>query len=121
MESTKYIDCIRAPEEVTCDVCTEPKRKAKKSCLVCLTSYCAPHLENHYSAKRLKGHKLVEPVKNLDARACLTHGRSFELYSRNQQMCICVQCLEGVQEEVVSVEEEWNRKKVLLWHSPSCF
>lgn len=114
MKSTKDIDCIMAPEEVTCDVCTEPKRKAKKSCLVCLASYCTPHLENHYSAKRLKGHKLVEPVKNLDARACLTHGRSLELYNRNQQKCICVRCLEEGQEEVVSIEEEWNRKKAEL-------
>uniref|UniRef100_A0A3P9Q9F0 E3 ubiquitin-protein ligase TRIM38-like n=1 Tax=Poecilia reticulata TaxID=8081 RepID=A0A3P9Q9F0_POERE len=100
--------------EVACDICTEPKLKAEKSCLVCLTSYCAPHLENHYSAKRLKGHKLVEPVKNLDARACLTHGHSLELYSRKQQKCICVRCIEGGQEEVVSTEEECQNKKAEL-------
>ncbi|MEQ2215444.1 hypothetical protein XENOCAPTIV_001113 [Xenoophorus captivus] len=65
----------------------EPKQKAKKSCLVCLASYCSDHLENH-SVERLKGHKLVEPVENLDTRACLIHGRPLELYSKKQQKCI---------------------------------
>ncbi|XP_036001898.1 E3 ubiquitin-protein ligase TRIM39 [Fundulus heteroclitus] len=99
-----------AAGEVVCDVCTEPKQKAKKSCLVCLSSYCSDHLENH-SAQRLKGHKLVEPVENLDARACLVHGRPLELYSKKQQMCICVRCIEGGQEEVVSTEQEWLMRK----------
>ncbi|MEQ2240235.1 hypothetical protein ILYODFUR_012769 [Ilyodon furcidens] len=89
----------------------EPKKKAKKSCLVCLASYCSSHLKNHYSTERLKGHKLVEPVQNLDARACLTHGYPLELYSRKLQMCICARCLDGRQEGVVSAEEEWQKKK----------
>ncbi|XP_027893749.1 E3 ubiquitin-protein ligase TRIM21-like isoform X2 [Xiphophorus couchianus] len=113
MKSTKSVERATVGE-VACDIGTEPKLKAEKSCLVCLASYCAPHLENHYSAKRLKGHKLVEPVKNLDARACLTHGRSLELYSRKQQKCICVRCIEGGQEEVVSTEEECQMKKAEL-------
>ncbi|XP_054914570.1 uncharacterized protein LOC129378287 [Poeciliopsis prolifica] len=113
MKSTKSVECATVGE-VACDICTEPKLKAEKSCLVCLTSYCAPHLENHHSAKRLKGHKLVEPVKNLDARACLTHGRSLELYSRKRQTCVCVCCIEGGQEEVVSTEEECLKKKAEL-------
>ncbi|XP_038128806.1 E3 ubiquitin-protein ligase TRIM39-like isoform X2 [Cyprinodon tularosa] len=99
--------------EVVCDVCTEPRQKAKKSCLVCLASYCSDHLVNH-SAERLKGHKLVEPLQNLDARACLIHGRSLELYSKTQQKSICVRCLEGSQEEVVSNEEAWLEKKTQL-------
>ncbi|XP_030015946.1 E3 ubiquitin/ISG15 ligase TRIM25-like isoform X1 [Sphaeramia orbicularis] len=33
------------PGEVPCDVCTEPKLKALKSCLVCLTSYCRTHVD----------------------------------------------------------------------------
>ncbi|XP_047241205.1 E3 ubiquitin-protein ligase TRIM39-like [Girardinichthys multiradiatus] len=103
--------CTGAAGEVPCDHCMEPKKKAKKSCLVCLASYCSSHLKNHYSTERLKGHKLVEPVQNLDARACLTHGYPLELYSRNLQMCICARCLDGRLEGVVSAEEEWQKKK----------
>ncbi|XP_069375366.1 uncharacterized protein [Paralichthys olivaceus] len=100
--------------EVACDICTERKLPAEKSCLVCLASYCPTHLENHYSTERLKGHKLVAPVKNLDDRACLKHGRPLELYSKKQQRCICVRCLEESPEEVVSNEDEWGKKKVEL-------
>uniref|UniRef100_A0A3Q3QH51 B30.2/SPRY domain-containing protein n=2 Tax=Monopterus albus TaxID=43700 RepID=A0A3Q3QH51_MONAL len=102
-------------DEVACDSCTEPiKLKAEKSCLVCLASYCKSHLENHSSNVRLKGHKLVSPVKNLDEWACLTHGRPLELYSRRQQRCICVCCLKESPEEAVTAEEEWDEKKAKL-------
>ena len=101
-----------APGEVACDICTERKLKAKKSCLVCLASYCPAHLDNHSSTKRLKGHKLVEPVENLDERACLQHGRPLELYSTKKETCICVSCMDEGQEEVVSTEDAWNKKKV---------
>lgn len=103
---------LGAAGEVVCDVCRDPRQRATRSCLVCLASYCSDHLVNH-SAERLKGHKLVEPVKNLDERACLIHGRPLELYSKKQQKCICVRCLEGGLEEAVTTEEEWLKKKVL--------
>nr|XP_020504453.1 E3 ubiquitin-protein ligase TRIM39-like [Labrus bergylta]XP_029136052.1 E3 ubiquitin-protein ligase TRIM39-like [Labrus bergylta] len=103
-----------APGEVACDVCTGRKLKAKKSCLVCVASYCSTHLQNHSTAQRLKGHKLVQPVENLDERACLQHGRPLELYSRTKERCICVLCMEDDQEEVVPTEEEWRRKKAEL-------
>ncbi|XP_035809780.2 E3 ubiquitin-protein ligase TRIM39-like isoform X2 [Amphiprion ocellaris] len=111
---TKKDDEAVGPGEVACDVCIEQKLKAKKSCLVCLASYCSTHVKNHYSTKRLKGHKLVEPVENLDARACLTHGRPLDLYSRKRQKCICVRCMQEGQEEVVSTEDEWDKKKTEL-------
>uniref|UniRef100_A0A673VXY5 Uncharacterized protein n=2 Tax=Salmo trutta TaxID=8032 RepID=A0A673VXY5_SALTR len=99
-----------APGEVACDVCTERKLKAQKSCLVCLASYCETHLGPHTSAGRLKGHRLVAPVKDLDGRACLTHGRPLELYSRAEGRCVCALCVEEGH-EVISVEMEWDRKK----------
>lgn len=101
------------PGEVACDICPEQKLKAKKSCLVCLVSYCSTHLQNHSSSARLKGHKLVEPIKNLDERACLQHGRPLELYSKKEEKCICVRCMEESKEEVVSTEEEWKKRKVI--------
>ncbi|XP_030018107.1 E3 ubiquitin-protein ligase TRIM21-like [Sphaeramia orbicularis] len=103
-----------AAGEVACDVCVDQKLKAQKSCLVCLTSYCAVHLETHSSNKRLKGHKLVKPVGNLDERACLTHGRPLELYNRKRQRCVCVLCMEEGEEGVVSTEDEWDKKKAKL-------
>lgn len=101
-----------APGQVACDICTGQKLRAEKSCLVCLVSYCSTHVKNHSSITRLKGHKLVEPVKNLDKRACLKHGRPLELYSKKVERCICVWCMEGDQEEFISTEKEWNEKKV---------
>ena len=53
-------------DEVSCDVCTENKLKAMKSCLVCLTSYCETHLEPHQRLTGLKRHKLINLVKNLE-------------------------------------------------------
>ncbi|KAM8880708.1 E3 ubiquitin-protein ligase TRIM21-like isoform 1-T2 [Synchiropus picturatus] len=99
------------PGEVACDICTERKIKAEKSCLVCLSSYCSAHLENHLKTKRLKGHKLVEPVENLDERACAKHWRPLELFSRGEQKCICTLCMKEGLEDVVSIEEEWSKKK----------
>ncbi|XP_021433442.2 E3 ubiquitin-protein ligase TRIM39 [Oncorhynchus mykiss] len=96
--------------EVACDVCTERKLKAHKSCLLCLASYCETHLQTHTSAERLKGHRLVAPVDDLDGRACLTHGRPLELYSRAEGRCVCALCMEEGH-EVVSTETEWDKKK----------
>ncbi|KAK7910360.1 hypothetical protein WMY93_015044 [Mugilogobius chulae] len=107
------------PGQVQCDICT--KMAATKSCLICLASYCDDHLQIHSANQRLKGHKLVAPVENLDQRACLTHGRPLELYSRRQGKCICVLCMEEGEEGVVSTEEEWNRKKVLKHYSSKRF
>lgn len=100
------------PGEVACDVCAEPRLKADSSCLDCLASYCSGHIQNHLSSARLKGHKLVPPVKDLDARACLRHGKPLELYSRKEERCICVRCMGEVEGGVLSAEAEWTRKKV---------
>ncbi|XP_056431188.1 E3 ubiquitin-protein ligase TRIM21-like [Gadus chalcogrammus] len=102
------------PREVVCDVCIGPgARRALKSCLVCLVSYCRAHLEGHDSRNRLRGHRMVPPVENLDDRACPVHGRPLELYCRDSGRCICVLCVEeGL--EVVSVETEWEEKRSQL-------
>ncbi|XP_030194965.1 E3 ubiquitin-protein ligase TRIM21-like [Gadus morhua] len=102
------------PREVVCDVCIGPgARRALKSCLVCLVSYCRAHLEGHDSRNRLRGHKMVPPVENLDDRACPKHGRPLELYCRDSGRCICVLCVEEGQ-EVVPVETEWEEKRSQL-------
>ncbi|KAL7855726.1 hypothetical protein AOLI_G00193300 [Acnodon oligacanthus] len=100
-----------APDEVACDICPENrKRKAVKSCLMCLLSYCTRHLKRHQNKLRLKGHKLVAPVEKLDERACLAHGRPLELFWAKEDKCICSLCVEEVT-EVVSVETERGRRE----------
>ncbi|XP_026183545.1 E3 ubiquitin-protein ligase TRIM39-like [Mastacembelus armatus] len=102
-----------APWQVKCDVCTETKFKALKSCLVCFTSYCEAHLEPHQRVPSLMRHKLIDPVENLDERMCEKHERILELFCRNEQICICMLCSETDHKdhEIVPVEEEGALQK----------
>ncbi|XP_067438171.1 E3 ubiquitin-protein ligase TRIM39-like [Thunnus thynnus] len=102
--------------EVLCDVCTETKLKAVKSCLVCLTSYCETHLEPHQRITGLKRHKLIDPVENLEDRMCKKHDRPLELFCKTDQMCVCQFCTELDHKSHVFVHliEEYEGKKVEL-------
>uniref|UniRef100_A0A8C1YXI8 Si:ch211-281l24.3 n=1 Tax=Cyprinus carpio TaxID=7962 RepID=A0A8C1YXI8_CYPCA len=53
--------CYAGPEDVACDICTEMKLKAVKSCLTCTASYCETHIRQHYTVPALQRHNLVEP------------------------------------------------------------
>ncbi|KAI7814332.1 E3 ubiquitin-protein ligase TRIM7-like [Triplophysa rosa] len=99
---------------VPCDVCTGPPQRAAKSCLVCLTSYCAEHLKSH--AARFTKHKLIEPVRNLEERMCTKHERLLELFCKKDQTIVCVLCTEMDHRAhyTVPVEREWSEKKALL-------
>ncbi|XP_034020783.1 E3 ubiquitin-protein ligase TRIM39 isoform X2 [Thalassophryne amazonica] len=102
-------------EEVLCDVCLgEGRPKAVKSCLVCLTSYCAEHLKSHTA--RFTKHKLMEPVANMEDRMCPKHERLLELFCKKDQTCVCVLCTETDHRAhyTVPVEREWTEKKALL-------
>ncbi|XP_035809959.1 E3 ubiquitin/ISG15 ligase TRIM25-like [Amphiprion ocellaris] len=70
--------------DVLCDVCARTKRKAVKSCLVCLTSFCDTHLEHHHRFPGLRRHQLMDPVKNLEDKLCKKHGRALVLLCRIQ-------------------------------------
>ncbi|KAM4614752.1 E3 ubiquitin-protein ligase TRIM39-like [Polymixia lowei] len=104
------------PGEVPCDVCTETLIKAVKSCLVCLTSYCETHLEPHQRVERLKRHKLIEPVENLEDRMCKKHDRPLELFCKTEQMCVCQFCTESDHKLhlIVPLKEEYEGKKAQL-------
>ncbi|XP_043960899.1 E3 ubiquitin-protein ligase TRIM21-like [Gambusia affinis] len=105
-----------AKPEVPCDVCTGPKLKALKSCMVCLLSYCQTHLEPHLTAPRLKKHQLMEPVENLEDRMCLQHDKPLELFCRTDQTCVCSLCpvLDHKNHEFVPLGEESEGKKAEL-------
>ncbi|XP_030007384.1 E3 ubiquitin-protein ligase TRIM39-like [Sphaeramia orbicularis] len=80
------------PGEVPCDVCSQTKLKALKSCLVCLTSYCQTHLEPHLTVPALKRHQLIHPVENLEDRMCRKHHKPLELLCKTDHTCICHHC-----------------------------
>ncbi|XP_045928597.1 E3 ubiquitin-protein ligase TRIM21-like [Micropterus dolomieu] len=104
------------PGEVLCDICTETKLKALKSCLMCLTSYCETHLEPHQRITGLKKHKLIDPVENLESRMCKKHERPLELFCKTDQRCVCRFCSEASHKRHHSVplKDEYETKKAAL-------
>nr|XP_043893546.1 tripartite motif-containing protein 16-like [Solea senegalensis] len=96
--------CSAGAEDVACDVCTDRKLKALKSCLVCLVSYCEEHLQPHYQSPAFKKHKLVEPSKDLQDNICPRHNMVMGMFCRTDQQCICRLC---------SVEEHKDHNTVL--------
>ncbi|KAL0157539.1 hypothetical protein M9458_045615, partial [Cirrhinus mrigala] len=98
--------------EVFCDFCDERKQKAVKSCLTCQSSYCETHLEPHHRVPRLKKHKLINAVENLEDYICQKHERPLELFCRDDQTCVCLSCTEGDHRNhnTVPIEEESQQK-----------
>uniref|UniRef100_A0A8C1PFG3 E3 ubiquitin-protein ligase TRIM39-like n=1 Tax=Cyprinus carpio TaxID=7962 RepID=A0A8C1PFG3_CYPCA len=78
--------------EVLCDICDDRKQKALKSCLMCQSSYCETHLEPHHRVPRLKKHKLINAVENLEDYICEQHERPLELFCRDDQTFVCPIC-----------------------------
>ncbi|XP_030635420.1 E3 ubiquitin-protein ligase TRIM39-like isoform X2 [Chanos chanos] len=102
--------------DISCDICTEEKRVALKSCLVCLTSYCETHLEPHQRVSALKKHKLIDPVENVEDYICKKHERPLELFCRDDQTCVCQFCTEGEHRthNTVPIEEESGEKRTQI-------
>ncbi|KAI7804138.1 tripartite motif-containing protein 16-like isoform X2 [Triplophysa rosa] len=84
---------IQVTSDVECDVCTERKHKAVKSCLLCLNSYCQTHLEQHENLFRGRRHSLIDPTGRLQEMNCSQHHKMMEIYCNRCQRCICVLCL----------------------------
>lgn len=81
------------PQDKECDFCTVRKLKAVKSCLVCLASYCATHIQPHYVSAAFKRHKLVEVSASIEEKICSKHDKLLEVYCRTDDQCICLLCV----------------------------
>ncbi|KAI3361628.1 hypothetical protein L3Q82_001994 [Scortum barcoo] len=68
------------------------KRKATKSCLHCLVSYCEEHLQPHYQVTQFKRHKLIEASTKLQENVCTHHGEGRMIFCRTDKHCICYLC-----------------------------
>ncbi|XP_029919968.1 tripartite motif-containing protein 16 [Myripristis murdjan] len=99
-----------------CDFCVGRRKKAVKSCLMCLAYYCETHVKPHYESSTFKRHKLVDETGHLDRKICPQHEKGLELFCRSDQMCICVLCTvrEHRSHNIISAEEERTEKQKVL-------
>ncbi|XP_076846389.1 E3 ubiquitin/ISG15 ligase TRIM25-like [Brachyhypopomus gauderio] len=103
------------PGDVECDVCSERKCQAVKSCLACLLSFCEAHVQNHYETPAYKRHKLIEASMNLQEKICGLHDRLLEVFCRKDQKLMCLLCMDmHICHEMASAEVERNVKQGCL-------
>uniref|UniRef100_A0AAR2M3M1 E3 ubiquitin-protein ligase TRIM39-like n=1 Tax=Pygocentrus nattereri TaxID=42514 RepID=A0AAR2M3M1_PYGNA len=104
------------PTNVLCDSCSGDQLEAVKSCLDCGVSYCETHLMPHKTAAKLKKHKLMDPVENLEDYICQKHERPLELFCRDDQTSVCDLCSETDHKthSIVPIEKESQVKKTQL-------
>ncbi|KAL7888130.1 hypothetical protein AOLI_G00031040 [Acnodon oligacanthus] len=101
------------PGAVECDICPGRKRKAVKSCLVCLVSYCDAHFKPHEEYAPLRTHTVMGPSSHLHEKICPQHGKLLDVFCRTDQKCVCCLCALGEHcgHEVVSIADERAEKQ----------
>ncbi|XP_028851417.1 tripartite motif-containing protein 16-like isoform X1 [Denticeps clupeoides] len=85
--------CYAGPGDVECDVCTERKVKAVKSCLVCLVSYCETHFKVHNEVNPGGKHTVTDATGPLQEKICSQHNKLFEIFCRTDHKFICYLCM----------------------------
>ncbi|XP_063062471.1 E3 ubiquitin/ISG15 ligase TRIM25-like [Engraulis encrasicolus] len=113
LQSAPAAHCYAGPGDVECDVCSGRKRKAVKSCLVCLSSYCETHFTSHNDLFPGKKHKVIEAAGKLEDLICSQHDKLLEVFCRTDQTCICMLCVmdEHSGHKTVSVATERTEKQ----------
>lgn len=81
--------------DVVCDSCINSPRRACKSCLTCLVSYCEAHLRPHLENARFQSHRLVDPLQDMEVRTCDIHRWPLGLYCSQDGCCVCQECVKG--------------------------
>ncbi|XDV26032.1 hypothetical protein PO909_029836 [Leuciscus waleckii] len=116
-------DCYAGAGDVQCDVCNGRKRKAVKSCLGCLNSYCLNHLEQHESFFKRKRHNLTDATGRLQEMICQKHDELLEVFCRTDQKCICLLCMtdEHKNHDTVSAEAQRTEKQHQLKETQRLF
>ncbi|KAI7810053.1 E3 ubiquitin/ISG15 ligase TRIM25-like [Triplophysa rosa] len=92
LEKLKTTEVCRGPGDAECDVCIGRKRKAVKSCLVCLESYCQTHFECHEVFSSSKRHKVTDATGRLQKMIYSQHDRLLEVFCQTDQKCVCLLC-----------------------------
>ncbi|XP_063063580.1 tripartite motif-containing protein 16-like [Engraulis encrasicolus] len=113
LQSAPAAHCYAGPGDVECDVCSGRKRKAVKSCLVCLSSYCETHFRAHNDLNPGKKHKVIDAAGKLEDLICSRHDKLLEVFCRTDQTCICMLCVmdEHSGHKTVSVATERTEKQ----------
>ncbi|KAA0718700.1 Stonustoxin subunit beta [Triplophysa tibetana] len=93
LQTDRAAPSYAGPGDVECDVCTERKHKAVKSCLVCLESYCKTHFERHEELHSGRRHKVTDAMGQLQEMICPQHDKLLEIFCRTDQCCICYLCM----------------------------
>ncbi|XP_033828513.1 E3 ubiquitin/ISG15 ligase TRIM25-like [Periophthalmus magnuspinnatus] len=121
LEKEKSKSQVSKPGEVKCDLCSEPKLEALKSCLVCLSSFCESHLQPHLTVSGLKKHQLTEPVENLEDKMCPIHQRPLELFCDTDEKSVCMMCsvLEHKDHKFLSLQEACDRRRSSMLQTQS--
>ncbi|XP_039620822.1 tripartite motif-containing protein 16-like isoform X1 [Polypterus senegalus] len=104
------------PDSVSCDVCPDRKRRASKTCMTCVVSFCETHLQPHLDYAALKRHKLEEPTGNLEEKLCSKHQRVLEMFCRTDDICVCLLCAatEHKSHDTKMLDEETTERKSQL-------
>ncbi|XP_063062556.1 tripartite motif-containing protein 16-like [Engraulis encrasicolus] len=113
LQSAPAAHCYAGPGDVECDVCSGRKRKAVKSCLVCLSSYCETHFTSHNDLFPGKKHKVIDAAGKLEDLICSQHDKLLEVFCRTDQTCICMLCVmdEHKGHDTVSIAAERTEKQ----------